>query len=479
MSTGRLAFTGGTLAFVPLIVVASLIPAMSLISILAPNALGVEPALATQTSLTVPTLALSSGMIFSMVPGDDCVYSSPTQNWQRIIQRAMMSNDFIGWTAPEGCGPGCDYSIEYNAPALRCADLTSAQIWDPETSTTPPAQAQAILNDQQAPSLTGIFNASSNVGPAVPDPPATNSTSPYTYTFTLAYQPLVDAAASHNSTGSICTFHDATYRASVSFANNTQLVKTEVLAYLDALNNSYILPLGCTTYGFDIEPPAGLAHAVNYHAICEIFAGFLNGNIIAATINNVGTLDISTSIGLTNLFAINQTTGHWGFTPAVANISQSLSDLFTNVTLAMFSQSTATANVEASVLSSGVVWVYNMRRLWTIYGVGIAVTIACSIFGILCLFANGSPSGKDFSQLLAATRNSDLDTVVLQQERRATMSKAAQAQEDELRLRYGWLEDPSTGGRMAFGMVGTLEAVEPVSTLSVSHGLLPSSRLVR
>lgn len=393
-----------------------------------------------------------------MVPGDDCTYATVTQTWQRTMSRAMISDTIFGWSAPTGCGTSCTYAIEYNAPALQCTDLTAAQVWQDATS-SPTTSELATLFDAASPFLRGLYNATSNIGSYVA---GSSTEAPYVtsspYTFAVAYQPMDDGFANGTVLGSFCTFYDATYHIVTSFLNNTQSTEISIVSYMDPINNAYVAPSDCRSHGWNIEPPAGLSHAVNYHAICQLFVETLTGTVIAAIINDNGQLEFNTSIVTTNLFTVNETIGAWTFKPTVANLSQGLSDLLANTTVAFLSSTSSTTDASAVVTSPDVVWAYDATRLWIIYGIGIGFTLIFGGFGMGCLFVNGSPGSNDFSHLLAATRNPQLDFAV----------KGENG--EKVLLRYGKAEESpsSSSSPVTFGVVRKEEPVTPSPTRRMS-----------
>jgi hypothetical protein len=129
-----------------------------------------------------------------------------------------------------------------------------------------------------------------------------------------------------------------------------------------------------------------------------------------------------------------------------AEIPLFFESLMQNVTLSILAGSldpTQTSFTTCLVTSSEPHFVYNPRRLWLIYGLGLGVALLCDFIGLIALFQNCAvgATGSNFSDFLTATRNPELNALNLKKKGR-------------IRLQYGPIA--SEGGRYAFGIPGSL-----------------------
>ncbi|CAF3623873.1 hypothetical protein SNK05_007562 [Fusarium graminearum] len=99
-------------------------------------------------------------------------------------------------------------------------------------------------------------------------------------------------------------------------------------------------------------------------------------------------------------------------------MGETLEELFTNVTISLFSNSeflqnnTAASYGPITRFSAQNAFSYDPRNLFIAYGIGILFSFIVVIYGLLCI-KTASASYKDsFSTILRTTRNHDLDTVV-------------------------------------------------------------------
>ncbi|KAK0436790.1 uncharacterized protein EV420DRAFT_1487406, partial [Desarmillaria tabescens] len=127
------------------------IQALTLVSILAPNALEVRSASPRNDIISVPTISFDNRDGWTTV----------TVAWERVLSRSFQSDTLIGWNAPAGCGSACNYTIEYAAPALRCFDISQEEILDDGDGSSGPSNPSAVLQSKYNTTDTAVYNATS------------------------------------------------------------------------------------------------------------------------------------------------------------------------------------------------------------------------------------------------------------------------------------------------------------------------------
>ncbi|GKU07092.1 hypothetical protein FLAG1_08861 [Fusarium langsethiae] len=104
----------------------------------------------------------------------------------------------------------------------------------------------------------------------------------------------------------------------------------------------------------------------------------------------------------------------------IGNISMSdaLEDLFTNVTISLFSNqrfiqnNTVASRGPITYSSAQNAFSYEPRNLFIAYGIGLLLSSAIVIIGLLCIKSASASYESCFSTILRTTRNPDLDTIV-------------------------------------------------------------------
>lgn len=86
------------------------IQALELVSSIAPNALQIIAGPGGVGQVSVPSLNLSEGVVYS-TNGWDANDIGPSAEWSRIVQRVMLSTSGVSLDPPSGCSHGCDYTI--------------------------------------------------------------------------------------------------------------------------------------------------------------------------------------------------------------------------------------------------------------------------------------------------------------------------------------------------------------------------------
>lgn len=88
------------------------------------------------------------------------------------------------------------------------------------------------------------------------------------------------------------------------------------------------------------------------------------------------------------------------------DLATAVPELFRNFTISSFLLEGSPKNVTTCTLGTTLqVYQYNPTGLVVAYGVAVAFSVLCVLWGIMALRANGTPVGKIFSQIWTTTRN--------------------------------------------------------------------------
>ncbi|KAJ7618951.1 hypothetical protein B0H17DRAFT_1340876 [Mycena rosella] len=457
-----------------IIVMTTVILASPLITILAPS-LHTQQAPAVSRTLTVPTLNITTGetlndLYISSFGGS---YGIPTQTWDKTSLVAILSAEPVGWDMPQGCSPECTYNITYAAPAIRCSDLQPDQIDDGVSPTNrlverafqDPPSAYLLGYDAQ---ITSSGYSSSPLNFTVQNNLLKGSEQ---YTWTLAYLPFASSTVADgqliNAAGSVCTFYNATYAAATHYFNGTQETRVSVVEYHSPLNTTY--SQGSPTV--DLTAPDTRR---NYHllAMADSISSHLEGSVIID--GHFSTVSATTLMIQSNIFepynvdslTLNQGQLYGLNTTAAAgtNVSQALQDLVANITLgkpAVFTGkasvtptgfvhlNTGTTTVDASVILTDIVYVYERKTLIATYSAAFVLLVLMSGIGMFSLVKNGEASSNEFSRLLVALRNPELDPLADAVDGRPG---AHNVDPNRVRLTLGETVLPGRGEAFVFGV---------------------------
>jgi hypothetical protein len=366
-----------------------LIQALVLVSILAPSALTVAPNEQVSQDIEVPIFNLTSQAQFSTG-----VYGSSTdpEIWVPIslnltamgeekINAILLNLPEITWAIPKDCGFKCAFYFNYNAPGLECHDVISGGSPDP---------------------LGIIYQAETNLSPqnVTTSPHPIDADAPYA--LFINYTAIAEAFL-HNSTrslraGTYCRFYQATYKASfeLNSSNSTQRASTSIISHGDYLS------WGSTANGSTSINE--LREKAASWATCYAFAVAFRGS---ASMGHHPSIAQTWPI-LTSIFSIDEAAG--SFELAVSNLSQTLVDLFSNLTLSLLTtrggQDPVIAN--ATIWDGSSVWIYTTWILWAVYLPAVILAIAVAFYGLYTIHASGIAMDDKFSSFLLATQNAEL-----------------------------------------------------------------------
>ncbi|KAE9394328.1 hypothetical protein BT96DRAFT_998619 [Gymnopus androsaceus JB14] len=215
----------------------------------------------------------------------------------------------------------------------------------------------------------------------------------------------------YNPLGTHCEYQNATYEATTIFSNNTQSSSTRVMQMTGSL------PIG-----HDADGPHAGTNTTNmtlaFRSIAQAFSELLSGNAFFQA-NVSGLVTDSTQALNTPLFsltsAIQNTTEpgesvtmnsvfFFGLSPSLAgNLSPGVQSLLGNVTLAFVSQQMGSTLANVTMTPNSTQYQYRARKLGLIYGIVFGVSLVLVLYGLMCLWKNGSTAVFDLEHIVEMT----------------------------------------------------------------------------
>jgi hypothetical protein len=367
-----------------------LIHTLFLVNVRAPNALTVARSELISRDIEVPifnlTLQAQLANGWFNVDGDDL-----TPKGEEEINSVLLNLQELTWAVPQDCGLKCSFNFIYLSPGLECHDVI------PGGSQEPPNSLYSEYYVYQANSTLYLQNVTtSSSQKTVDDAP---------FDLSINYTAVTNASVTNptfsSRAGTYCRFYNATYNASFELhtSSSTQRASTSVI------HHGHYLSLGDTaapTTSFN-----ELQEKFASWAICYAFAlAFRGGPFSIADIDGISeTIPVVASI-----FNISINASIYSFDLAVSNLSETLVDMFSNLTLRLIStrggQDMITAN--ARMWDGSNVWIYTPRRLWATYLPAVTLAITVALYGIYTIHASGIAMDDKFSSFLLATQNAKL-----------------------------------------------------------------------
>ncbi|KAK0432236.1 hypothetical protein EV421DRAFT_1911140 [Armillaria borealis] len=341
-----------------------LLQALTLVSVLAPNALEVSSGSPRNNIISVPTVSFSNGDAWTMGAMTNCTFTM-TVAWERILSCSFQSDSLIEWNVPAGCGSACNYTIKYAAPALQCSDIGQDKILHNGYGSSCPSNPSAILQSTNSTIDTAVYNAT------------TSTIIDSMWNFTMAWRTYHDSPENITVAGVQCSFY----------------------------NSTHDIIWGCLNGSI---PVAGLSTCASYMVIMGWLCNQLDGAIEFMSVGDQQWFS-ETKVLTSNLFLMNETA--WTFSPNPSNMSCALEEVMMNMTVALMSSEREMMLVEASVAQDRLVWVYQYSRLWIPYGVTLVCMAMCGVAGLACMVKNKDVGDLGFSAIAKATRNKDLDNI--------------------------------------------------------------------
>jgi hypothetical protein len=365
-----------------------LIHALLLVNVLASGALTVAPSEQVSRDMKIPIFNLTSQAQFAAGTLDPIRRLSLeslhlTTMGEERINSVLLDLPEVTWDIPQDCGLKCTFYFEYNAPGLKCHDVI------PDGSQGPPLPDLDYT----------VYQANSNLYPRnMTASPSQGIDVDSPYDLSINYTGITNAFSPNMTfsptAGTYCRFYQAIYNASFDLNSNssTQRASTSIISYGDYLSwgeTPAIVPF-YVTHG---EP--------NLWAICYAFALAFQGNF---SIFDGGDIAPNQPV-LASIFNIDTAIG--SFELATPDLSQTLVELFSNLTLGLISTRGGKDPViaNATIWGGSNIWIYTSWVLWAVYLPALILAIAVALYGLYTIHVSGIAMDDKFSSFLLATQN--------------------------------------------------------------------------
>ncbi|KAK6533421.1 hypothetical protein TWF694_002363 [Orbilia ellipsospora] len=428
---------------------------LPLVSIVAPTTLTVQIREAvTYSDCQVPTLNFSvpnQASVLSTSPNaylSDLAQSDYTENeWfaTSLGSKVGTLTGFLGqpvsYSSP--CGNNCSYSITFNAPIWRCTDVdphNATAPWEVMNTTEATWATNNIGNEIQYTSLYKYYGVS-------------NDTTGRLWVGHLIYKNVTNPKKFWDS-WDVETFYCDSYNTSVSveqaFLNGEQLVpQVQKLEYGNQIN----LTIG---QGWAMDNNVSWVELGRHQVVYQVLSGLFLGSVYEELRAGRDFTNLTTVLDMSSFVQSNSSQAG----QLVSTIRPLAEQLSFNYSMSLLSypelalRQMTTANCSMTTFSN--VWKYEKTNLILAYALGMAIALVSLILGGIALAQNGVVSEISFSQIMATTRNPELDHLL--EGNCLGRSDLGPRELYRTRLRFGEIKQqdsklPSTGvAHTAFGM---------------------------
>lgn len=296
--------------------------------------------------------------------------------------RVLVSREITPWPSP--CGVNCSYTVSFAGPAYDCIEMGPLSSLSVNLTALWSQNINVRLRNQPSFLNSSIsYMGLDDLG---------NETSPVK--FWMVYDQLNQTLR--------CDLYNATYTTNVSYENNVQLIRADVVRNNPIVDGNRLFE----NHTIDL-------YEFNEFSIHEAVASMLYGWVTVVDQNIVPHAYITSWEGVVQLT---------NSTPMLIfpdNMGSIVEDFMTNVTISQNSlrdnpdPDVASFIVEqttvAMVTAYPLIYTYSAPVLWQIYGTALAISMACIAIGSYMLFKNGTLASLSLSQVLITTRNPTLD----------------------------------------------------------------------
>ncbi|KAF8185363.1 hypothetical protein K438DRAFT_2020103 [Mycena galopus ATCC 62051] len=420
-----------------IVIVSALAWTFPLIVTFAPGTLTIESDVTTVSGpCQVPIFDWeATELLYDLIDSGPEFYFSRSSLTEQIVGATVLGGQPLPATSP--CGRNCSYLVSTNGPSYSCsvgAQNPSALNWTSallQADWFPPPPYFADQTDITAPSTETPFGD---------------------WDFQAHYTNYTDGDPDDSGHNITCIAYNSTYNVNYTFAGTTASVVIEnIIPQQLAGQMSPNISVQARAPG----QPTSLPHTAwynataSYSAIFSSIASYAIGSVTVQTrpvIYFVYSSD-TLRLGQTQMMETTSTVLFYGVADKftwipIEDIPPIFESLLQNITLSILggaADRSQSMNTTCIYSHDSTQFVYNKRRLWLIYGLGLGVALLCDFFGIIAFFQNqafGGATGSNFGAFLAATRNPELNELNLNDPGR-------------IRLVYGPVL--SEGGRYAFG----------------------------
>ncbi|VDC04930.1 unnamed protein product [Peniophora sp. CBMAI 1063] len=380
----------------PILLLAAVIEALSLVGIFAPNALTVVPAGVPINSTVVANVpdanqvALLTSSDFEPIDSSGVLrYIKPSSTMQSLAAAVLNGSTVLPSQPPVQCGRGCSYHVDYWGPALKCTEIpqSSIEVYNTNYTTSNGANATVdpsihVSNPTHFMEGSYVYNATTSFDYHVNRTGQSTSflqSSPYgkpltidviyaLNSFTLPFTP--SDPIYYNLTGYSCSFVNASYTASYNYSSEEQTTVARVTEYGSPLgpfadpggvNQSFVYGLGrgspipSDQWRQELEE---LTYPYSVLALADAFSRQLFGTLAFSKNATDDPASVYPSLAFDSVFTThstesgNQSSGSLNtlslslISTSYDNLGRLLEDACTNLTASLISTSAANTAVK-------------------------------------------------------------------------------------------------------------------------------------
>jgi hypothetical protein len=369
------------------------------LAVITPGALAVVPSNSTRlvSPCPIPSPDLSSPAVSSLLasyardhnstlPGSGS-YSAPSQTLGRLARQVLLGGNYVAPTSP--CGPVCSYNVTLVLPYYDCN----------ATETDP-----ANINSHFTSGVPVLWNAtwSRGVAPNNRDQLAIGWATGAELTQHVA----------------LCRSINATYDLAVRHENGVGTISITNLVPNNDFGTSSLPPFVGASPANPLNPPS-LRQIINFAAVEEAFASKLVGTILQSIVGPTSEVKpVGTMVAMTDIAELDG--DDLTFVEDVpGKVNEAMRNLSISLMSLAFPQSPSSS--PSSLLSPTTceqndtqnLYQYRPLSLWVPYGIAILLCSAVVVSGLHAIWTYRSDQDASFSTLLTATRNPELDELVL------------------------------------------------------------------
>jgi hypothetical protein len=389
-----------------------------LVSILAPNALVVSRSHRI-SQISIPRLDFAKNISLLDTPQPSTLHSALLLNTG--VSVSSSNSPELLWSIPQECGAECSFEFDYESPGISCRDMRSEEFQEGDITPFNQEPFSNLNPDPYAPAATWTFyTAAESLGDAPQDWGSSRMANSFRITYASTSirpkpsnrsEPLVVAGSPK---GTICSFRDARYRATIQAVNQTKVVSSRLISSGNSLSrtcwwadsngaNSTECQL-YATHSFNVCQAFVTQFGIGPTATLSLRAAAPSWYVDDGLDQHLRT------VGMVFDYNGNSTgDGVFSLDSRFSDLNKALEELFANMTIGMTPYLGMPTTVSASV-AGDFVWKANTTTLWFIYGPVIGLSIALLMYGFYCVRKAGGVLDRNFLTIFLATRTRELDT---------------------------------------------------------------------
>ncbi|KAK7516273.1 hypothetical protein IWZ03DRAFT_186003 [Phyllosticta citriasiana] len=355
---------------------------------------------------------------------------SSTASVNRMLAATSSSMSILSFSAPYS---NSSYTVEFNAPALRCEKLSTAS-------------AEGLdLGD--AKSLEDAFNQTLDFS-SLPSYGVLYAAGSAESNRNVSMQNQLFVWVPYSNPQNLsCHMWNTTYQVFFRFDDGVQSTFIQNLTYIAPTNIKYYEV--ATEYS-----PGEIAYWSWYSAISRVLVTTLSvgstGSLNGADSNFLQT-GVAACPQISNVsdYSLSEYSSPWMCRNG--SVDKAIEDLSHNFTLSLLSNDVFTnkTDVEITVVSTQVYYEYSRTNLLIAYAAAVAVALACISVGAAAYFVNGYSASTSFSSIMSTTRNVDLDHLA---KGACLGAQPLSTRMGRLKLQYGLLQTDDNIPHAAFGL---------------------------